>query len=937
MTLFSAARQRLARAVERGDPRLGLVVGVLLSAAAAWAFAAPLNVARRAEDAVLDWAFQLRPPIRESERILMVDVLDQTVRQLGWPVTRAHYGQVVLALDRLGAKDIVFDVQFKTTAVRPEDFDPVTGSYVMRPDSRVLRHAIGASGKVTLAYDFVLEDSLSPELRRRFPGILEALRADFAATEAVLASRAGVDPALLAKESYNVKEEAAVALVAELLEKDPSLTFARARESLLPGDRAGSHPQELKILQFAYWTAKGTALLASKGARVKAEGRPPAARSVHAIVPPLFPFLERTRAAAPVNAVADEDGVLRRPWTALWHRGRPHLYLGLAGALGDGREVHLGADSLRLGGSPELRFPVDEGGRVLVDWAGNRRKKRGKEELPFAHLPFHALVGFFEDRYFHMDDNFRSFVAKASEDAGEPYHAEYVALGDRLRKVLAGELEMEPAEAGKIEAAMDGHRRAILADIAGDISGIEKALPAITAARARENSEKELRRLRDLHAALRLGYDREAQLRPLVEGKTCWIGSASTASGDLHSTPLGPTTPGIDALASVSNMVFTGQSIREAPRGLVAAWLLVLGVAVSFAVTHGRTSWAAAATLGIVAAALALHGGLFAWGSYLLSGAGPPGTAILVFAGVTAFKELVTERSRRKLEKELEKNTSPELVGILMEHPELLRQPRKMVGTFLFSDIKSFTSISEKMTPEVLVPFINRYLDLTTRSLKRHRAYLDKYIGDGIMALFGVPVASDDHARCACLAALDNQALLRELNEEFARDGLPRIKTRIGINSGEAIAGYVGAEERSDYTVLGDAVNLAARLEGANKEYETAIMASEFTQRLVASEFVFRELDRIRVVGKRNAVGIYEVVAPAGAPLPFPAGFLEAYAAALALFRARSWEESIAAFEKALALRPGDRPSGLYVDRARAFLSAPPPPDWEGVFELSSK
>ena len=937
MTVLASWRQRLSRAIERGDPRLGLVVGVLLSIVSAWAFAAPVKVARRAEDAVLDWAFQLRPSIRESERIVMVDILDQTVRQLGWPVTRAHYGQVVLALDRLGAQDVVFDVQFKTTAVRPEDFDPATGDYRIRPDSRVLRHAIGASGKVTLAYDFVLEDSLAPELRRRFPQLLEVLRSDFTASEVLLASRAGLDASLLARESYNVREEAAVVLVTELLEKDPSLPFARVREALLPGDLAASHPQELKILQFAYWTARGTALLAGKGAPLRVEAMPPAARTVHGIVPPFYPFLERARAAAPVNAVADDDGVLRRPWTALWHRGKPHLYLGLAGALGAGREVRIGADAVDIGGSPPLRLPVDREGRVLIDWAGNRARKRGKEELPFAHLPFHALVSFYEDRYVLMDENFRRFIARVSEDSGEPYHAEYAVLSDRLRRVLTGEVEMDPAEARKVEAAMDGHRAAILADLAGDLAGIEKALPTITAARARENSEKELRRLRELHAALRQGYDREAQLRPLVEGRTCWIGSASTASGDLHSTPLGATTPGIDALASVSNMVLTGQSLREAPGVLVAVWLLALGVAVSFAVTHWRTSWAAAAVLALVAASLAIYGGLFAWGSFLLSGAGPPGTALLVFAGVTAFKELVTERSRRKLEKELEKNTSPELVGILMEHPELLRQPRKMAGTFLFSDIKSFTSISEKMTPEVLVPFINRYLDRTTRSLKGHQAYLDKYIGDGIMALFGVPVASGDHARNACLAALDNQALLRDLNEEFEREGLPRILTRIGINSGEAIAGYVGAEERSDYTVLGDAVNLASRLEGANKEYGTSIMVSEFTRALVASQFVFRELDRIRVVGKENAVGIYELVAPAGSPIPFPDGFLAAYAAALALFRNRKWSEAVAAFEKALAIRPGDRPSEVYVERAQAFLVSPPPPDWEGVFELSSK
>ncbi len=936
MTVLSSWRRRLARAVERGDPRLGLGVGIVLSLLAAWAFAAPRGLAKRAEDAVLDTAFQWREPIRESDRILLVDIMDQTIRQLGWPVTRAHYGQAVLALDRLGAREILFDVQFKSTAVRPDQFDPATGDYRLSDDDKVLRHAIGAAGNVTLSYNLEVHDPLSPEIRGRLPAILELLRRDFSMPERDLAGRAGLDPEMLAKEAYGLREQAAVALVGELLEREPALTFAAVRERFLAEGPAGA-PELLKILQFAYWSARGEALLARKLPRIEVEARPPGTREAFGIVPPYYPFLERARSAASVNSQADaEDGVLRRPWSAVWYRGRPHLYLGLAGTLGAGGAT-IRERSIRLRVPEEVELPVDREGRILVNWAGNRSRKRGMAEPAFAHVPLHEMVSFYEDRYVFMDDNFRRTIAEISEGSGEPYHPEYAALSLRLGRILRGEEAAAPEEARSIEAALDAHREAVLADISGEIATIEKALPSITAQRARESSEKELRRLRELRAGLRHAYDREERLRPLVEGRLCWIGSANTASGDLHPTPLGANTPGVDVLANVANMALTGQAVRKAPAPAVFGFLLAAGVLVSLAVGHWRTSWAAAATAGLVAASLGLYWALFTRGSLLLSGAGPAGTAALVFAGTTAFKELVTERSRRKLEKELVKNTSAELVAILMERPELLREPRKMTGSFFFSDIKSFTSISEKMSPEVLVPFINRYLDRMTSSLKAHRGYLDKYIGDGIMALFGVPVASPDHARDACRAALENQALLEDLNREFERDGLPRIRVRVGINSGEVIAGYVGAADRSDYTVLGDAVNLAARLEGANKEYGTSVLASEFTQRLVASEFVFRELDRIRVVGKENAVGIYELAAVAGGPAPFPGGFLEAYRAALVLFRDRRWGEAIEAFGKALALKPADRPSEVYLERARGFLESPPPPGWEGVFELSSK
>jgi len=377
--------------------------------------------------------------------------------------------------------------------------------------------------------------------------------------------------------------------------------------------------------------------------------------------------------------------------------------------------------------------------------------------------------------------------------------------------------------------------------------------------------------------------------------------------------------------------------IRRAPAWLNFVYLVALGLLVSFYVTHWNATGSAIATLATAAASLGLFWVLFTGPAILIAGAGPVVTALLTFAGVTAYKELVTQRSKRKLQRELEKNTSPALVKILMEHPEFLSQPRKMIGTFFFSDVKSFTSITEKMDAEVLFPFINRYLDRVTQALIGHEAFVDKYIGDGIMALFGIPVPRPSHALDACKGALDCQIVLKALNAEFAQEGLPEVKMRIGIHSGEVRAGNVGSLYRSNYTVLGDNVNLSARLEGANKEYDTSIMISEATWDLVSEKVVVRELDRIRVVGKRKPVRIYELLGMAGGVLPVEPAFLEAYTGALAAFKERRWAESIEQFQKALKLKPGDKPSVTYIERAKVFQIMPPPPDWEGVFELTSK
>ncbi|HZE95590.1 MAG TPA: adenylate/guanylate cyclase domain-containing protein, partial [Planctomycetota bacterium] len=392
-----------------------------------------------------------------------------------------------------------------------------------------------------------------------------------------------------------------------------------------------------------------------------------------------------------------------------------------------------------------------------------------------------------------------------------------------------------------------------------------------------------------------------------------------------------------DVLANVANMALTNQSLRRAPGWVNFVYLLFMGLLISYFVTHWNTTWSALATAGAIAGSGALFWGLFTGPAILVAGAGPIVTAVLTFAGVTAYKELITQRSKRKLQRELEKNTSPELVKIILERPEVLSEPRRTTGTFFFSDVKSFTSISEKMHADVLFPFINRYLDRQTQALKAHQAFVDKYIGDGIMALFGIPVPTPDHARNACLAALDCQAALKPLNAEFKLEGLPQIKARIGIHSGEVSAGNVGALDRSNYTVLGDNVNLAARLEGANKEYDTSVMISEATWALVQGKVVVRELDRIRVVGKKNAVRIYELIAAAGMELPVSQEFLDVYAAALAAFKERRWAEAIQGFQKAQELKAGDTPSKTYVERAKVFQIMPPPADWEAVFDLTSK
>ncbi len=942
-SFFDRLRIQLKRAIGRSDPRLAFGVGLAISLAVAGAFARRdvFPPADRLELLALDQAFRYRPPIPESELIAQVDLDDRTFRRIPWPVPRERYAQAVHALDRLGARLIVFDVEFKSVIPGRADYDPESGELRLTQADRALAFALARSGKALLAFHADLEDKLAPQVQAASDKLLQVFRRNPGADADEAARATGLDRALLHAELEAIREHFVTLAVAQELDREPALSFDGLRRRLLPAGDERLIGADLNLLQYAYGHWRSLRALETKASKLAVESRPSRQRRLQRPAPLHSHFLEAALGAGIVNAEADSDGVMRRPWAALFEGDRAYAYLGLeaaarlAGEAGRPAPITLHRDRLEVGNAV---LPLDREGRLLLNWAGNRNASRRSGRPPFAHVPFFALLEYFEERYETLDANVRRTIAQIPAEDRPSSYGEYLQASDRLTAAFQGRAALPPAESRALEARMDAVRRTLVDDLSAELPGLDRLIQESAGKeRLREKLQQQRGALAAQLGALQAPESRERALKALVAGRLCVIGSASTASGDLHSTPLGPSTPGMDVLANAANMVLTAQSIRRLPAGAEFAYLASLGGVLAWFVSRRSTlvSTALLAVLSLAAAAAFIL--LFAGAGLQIPGAGPVVVLLASFASATAFKELVTQRSKRKLQRELEKNTSPDLVNILLEHPELLSEPRKMAGTFFFSDIKSFTSISEKMTPEVLVPFINRYLDRMTQALKTHQGYLDKYIGDGIMALFGVPVASADHARSACLAALDCQAGLRRLNEDFAKEGLPLLTARIGIHTGEVIAGYVGAADRSDYTVLGDPVNLASRLEGANKEYGSVILISAATAELTGDLFMLRELDVIRVVGKRKPVRIYELVGRSGELPPFDPAFFPAWAAALAAFRERRWTEAAAGFGAAEKLKPGDKACELYIGRARQLQAAPPAADWDGVFELTGK
>jgi len=338
-----------------------------------------------------------------------------------------------------------------------------------------------------------------------------------------------------------------------------------------------------------------------------------------------------------------------------------------------------------------------------------------------------------------------------------------------------------------------------------------------------------------------------------------------------------------------------------------------------------------AATIACVCAWLALAVWLFVSRGLWLDVVAPLAALGLAFAAAAAVSYQVEGKARRRLRSVFNRYVSPVVVSQILERRENLELGgQEVTGTAFFSDLKDFTALSEKLPAREVVAFLNEYFSLASAAILENGGLIDKYIGDAIMAVFGAPIPSRTHAAQACAAAL-------ELRFHLAAAGRPAWATRIGIHSGPMVVGNIGSPQRLDYTAIGDTVNLASRLEGANKLYGTSLLVSEAVVREAGDGFESRELDLLAVKGRRQVLRVYELLGRQGEVTKELRACKQRFEAGLGWYRDRDFAKALDTFEALLAARPDDGPALLYVQRCRTFLGEPPAPDWDGGHHLTSK
>ncbi len=427
--------------------------------------------------------------------------------------------------------------------------------------------------------------------------------------------------------------------------------------------------------------------------------------------------------------------------------------------------------------------------------------------------------------------------------------------------------------------------------------------------------------------------------------KIVLVGGTALAIGDLRNTPFEGTYMGVEVHANIIDNVLHSE---EKGRGFLqrgpdeemidVGVILIFGIA--FGVLFGRVQPLYSTLLLIVTL------GVFAWFVYYefaahgrwLSFVIPAGTLVANYAAITSFRMIFEEREKRRIRKTFSQYLSGGVISLIEKDPQKYIRPGGEMKelTVMFSDIRGFTTLSEGLTPNELVLLLNEYLGEMTEAVFANQGTLDKYIGDAIMAFWGSPYPQEDHAIRGCKCALQMIRELEKLNRKWKSEGRAPLAIGIGLNTGPVNVGNMGSAKRLAWTVMGDNVNLASRLEGITKTYRLSIVIAEGTYEQVASQFTCRELDRITVKGKSHAVKIYELMGAAAERAKFEP-LLAPFDRAMAAYLRQDWREAAGRFGELLGSYPDDGPTQVFLQRALEFIENAPEPDWNGVYVMKTK
>jgi adenylate cyclase len=824
--------------------------------------------------------------------------------------------------------------------------------------------------------------------------VRQRLLADFSLNEQQLADELGETPVAISEVVAGQKRIAAQRLVAGLFAGGAAPSRQSVLEAIL-GNRKEVFNADYEDVLAAYFTQLGLAAI-RRSSFPAPQSIERLARPTRSATPPEHLLADSATSLAAVNPYPDADSAVRRVPLLVRYDRRVVPHMGLAAAA---RILKLDLARMELAGPHRLAIParpggqgrvlpLDEHGNFIINWTRTAADWRSGADFP--HIPaakLYALV----DVARQMRQNRIAINYKLADVVGatkgqitvsggsgggdgraiaadSTYRRkvnELLRLQRRLRRarLSGGALPLQLAELESKRAALQDdiqrEERQAAAAVEATCQQIDQVPPEELASdpaamqeaarfrRAREILTKEIPLLEAANQKHEKTYAAlKAELTPALKGKQVFLGFAATAQGDIVPTPIDPITNGVMCHAQVLNSILQNRFIAPADRRVEVVVCLVLVAAVSLVTAMQSPRVALLVTLGLMLGGALLNAYVvFMRLGVWFSVAAPLVTMFIAWAFVTLFRQLTAERDKRLFAKQLSQYTSPIIASRIAENPEAVAafkivQTRDM--SFFFSDLAGFTTLSEQENPEVVQHVLNTYLERMSQVIWSRHGLINKFMGDGIMAFFNPSVDPlPAHARVACETSLAVLEELERLKADTAGDPaahiFSKLSMRIGLATGLCKNGDLGSELKADYTAIGDVVNLAARLEPANKVFGTQIMVSGALRDAVQDAYEFRYLAELQVKGKAATVPVYEIVCRRGDLTDEQRRYIERFEAGVELYKAQKWNDCIVHFTRLLARRFDDLGASRYIDACQEFKRFPPEEGWTGALELKEK
>jgi adenylate cyclase len=898
--------------------KLGLDLLIPFVVAGVFALANLLGFYRGAESRVYDLALHLKPAVPENRALLFLDIDDTAIAKVGtFPWSRDLMADGLIVMAEFGAAYAVFDIEYVDPSPRgvdalllEQEVPELFGSEfeLIKQNIRDLFQAL-RQGNIGMsdAADYIRQlEQVTDDSRQKLLGKVHAIARDndtYLGRAARLFGRAFFTVNMVPEAEPNVSEE--------------------LRRYVLDN-------VALPKVQVA-------------------EGFPFLAVDVR---PAILPIMQGGRGAGFPNVIIDGDGVRRRIDLVRGYGERYFAQLGFAALLDwlgrpevsvEARRIVLSQAEIPGKGRRDLVIPLAEDRRFLINWP----KKKYIDS--FRHLTYWELV-----RYRRLELELVHNL-RIMEDAG--YLGEFKGNYGLLDPYRYAQGILEEVLGGGDRQGLEEYRQAqatFFQDAGGFLEGPGEAdlagkLEALLSSGQLKEADRALYlqhqdQMPKVFAATREVYRNLAQSRATLQEELkdsfCILGWTGTSTTDIGVNPFEEEYMNVGTHASVVNTILSGRFLDSLPWWISALAALGLALGVYYLVRRRPPLPSILIGLGFLVLIAALGLGFFlVTGSYLKL-LTPVLTVFFTLFALILFKFLVLEKEKSYIRNAFSHYLSTDVINELIADPDKLNLGgEKKLLTAMFTDVRGFSTISETMDPTELVKLLNAYLTEMSNIILELRGTIDKYEGDAIIAFFGAPIAYADHAGRACSAAVRMKKMEKILNEHFLTEKLSPtpLATRIGINTGEMVVGNMGTAQKMDYTIMGNSVNLASRLEGVNKQYGTWVLASEATRQEAGEAFAWRQMDRVRVVGISQPVRLFELLEERSGVDASTLAAVEIFHQAQALFEARDWDKAAGLFEEVQRLLPGDGPAEVFLKRCREFKKKPPADNWDGVFSLTMK